>query len=385
MTDLGVAAFTDTYLPTVNGVTYTVETWQDRWCARGGRMDVVYPASSHDPGPQEHPVRSVRFPFYDGYRLGLPRVPSDVADPDVVHCHTPFSVGLSGLRFARATDAPLVASYHTPTAEYAEYLSINGTVEKTVRGAANSYERWYLKHADVVVVPSAETGRYVAEDVGVETDVEVVSNGVDVDFFRPVDGDFRTRYDLPDGPLVGYTGRHGYEKQLDLLVDAVAALDRDVTLVMGGDGPARSDLETAAAAADVDAQFLGFLDREDLPAFYATLDVFAFPSPVETQGLVALEATACGTPVAGVDAGALADTIDDGATGYTAEAGSVDAFADAIARTLDEAPTLRETCLDRRESISVEFAIDELAALYGRLCDGAHAPSDRSTAAPRSG
>jgi len=385
MTDLGVAAFTDTYLPTVNGVTYTVETWQERWRARGGRMDVVYPASSHDPGPQDHPVRSVRFPFYDGYRLGLPRVPSDVADPDVVHSHTPFSVGLSGLRFARATDAPLVASYHTPTAEYASYLSINGTVEKTVRGAANSYERWYLKHADVVVVPSEETGRYVAEDIGVQTEIEVVPNGVDVEFFRPVEGDFRARHDLPDGPLVGYTGRHGYEKQLDLLVDAVAAIDRDVTLVMGGDGPARSDLEAAAAAQGIDARFLGFLDRDDLPAFYSTLDVFAFPSPVETQGLVALEASACGTPVAGVAAGALADTIDDGATGYTADAGSVDAFAAAIERTLDEAASLRETCLDRRESISVEFAIDQLESLYGRVCDRRDRDGGVSTAAPSSG
>ena len=368
MTDLGVAAFTDTYLPTVNGVTYTVETWQERWRARGGRMDVVYPASSHDPGPQDHPVRSVRFPFYDGYRLGLPRVPSDVADPDVVHSHTPFSVGLSGLRFARATDAPLVASYHTPTAEYASYLSINGTVEKTVRGAANSYERWYLKHADVVVVPSEETGRYVAEDIGVQTEIEVVPNGVDVEFFRPVDAtDFRARHGLPDGPLVGYTGRHGYEKNLDAIVDAAEELD--VTLVFGGDGPAREDLEARAAEADVDARFLGFLDREELPAFYSVLDVFAFPSPVETQGIVALEANACGTPVAGVASAALADTIDQGETGYKAPPDDIAAFRDVIARTLAERDSLREECLARREAVSVDHSVDRLTDVYASALD----------------
>ena len=54
-----VAAFTDTYLPTVNGVTYTVETWRDRWEARGGRMDVVYPDGDHGPAPHEHPVGSL--------------------------------------------------------------------------------------------------------------------------------------------------------------------------------------------------------------------------------------------------------------------------------------------------------------------------------------
>jgi glycosyltransferase involved in cell wall biosynthesis len=365
-----VAAFTDTYLPTVNGVTYTVKTWRDRWATRGGRMDVVYPDSDHDPNAGEHPVGSLPFPFYEGFRLGLPRIPDAVQRVDVVHSHTPFGIGVGGWRLARNLDVPLVASYHTPSAEYAEYLSVNGTIEKAVRRSATAYERLFLNSADVVVVPSPETGTHVRDAVGVETPTQVVPNGVDTAFFSPdADTDFRSRYDLPDGPLVGYTGRHGHEKRLELLVEAVAAMDRDVTLVFGGDGPARDSLETAAAEYDLDAHFLGFLPREDLPAFYATLDVFGFPSPVETQGLVALEANACGTPVAGVDAGALADTITDGENGYTAPAGDPLAFAAAIDRTLDERESLREFCLDCRDAISVERAVDDLAAIYRRLAD----------------
>jgi glycosyltransferase involved in cell wall biosynthesis len=163
---------------------------------------------------------------------------------------------------------------------------------------------------------------------------------------------------------VGYTGRHGYEKQLHCIVEAVDGMDRDVTLVFGGDGPARADLEATAAEADVDVRFLGFLDRDLLPGFYATLDVFAFPSPVETQGLVALEANASGTPVAGVDAGALADTIDDGENGYKAPAGDVEAFRAAIARTLEERHQLCESCLARREETSADAAVDKLQSVY---------------------
>lgn len=364
-----VAAFTDTYLPTVNGVTYTVKGWRDHWEDRGGQMDVVYPNSDHEPDPGEYPVGSLPFPFYEGFRVSLPRIPDAVNGVDVVHAHTPFGVGVGGLRLARKEDAPLVASYHTPTSEYAEYLTVNVTVEKMLRRAATGYERWFLNRADAVIVPSAETGRHVSDVVGVDSSVEVVPNGVDTDFFQPDPGDFRERYELPDGPLVGYTGRHGYEKRLPRIVEAVDRLDREVTLVFGGDGPARDDLEERAAGADVDARFLGFLDREELPAFYATLDIFAFPSPVETQGLVALEANACGTPVAGVDAGALADTIEDGENGYTARAGNVDAFRDVIARTLDERDSLRETCLARRDDMSVDAAIDILAGVYDSVLE----------------
>ena len=364
-----IAAFTDTYLPTVNGVTYTVKTWRDRWESRGGRMDVVYPNSEYDPGTGEHPVGSLPFPFYDGFRMGLPQVPDAIQRVDVVHSHTPFGIGLGGYRLARDLDAPLVTSYHTPSAEYAEYLSVNGTIEKTIRRTATVYERGFLNRSEVVIVPSAKTAQHVRDNVGVAADIEVVPNGVDTAFFQPDSGDFRERYDLPDGPIVGYTGRHGYEKRLHDIVAALDGLDRDVTLVFGGDGPARGDLETATAEADVDARFLGFLDREDLPAFYATLDVFAFPSPVETQGLVALEANACGTPVAGVDAGALADTITDGENGYKAPADDVAAFREAIARTLDERSRLREQCLDRRDATSAEHAVDKLEAVYERVLD----------------
>jgi glycosyltransferase involved in cell wall biosynthesis len=229
---------------------------------------------------------------------------------------------------------------------------------------ATAYERWYLDRADVVVVPSEVTGRAVREEVGVSTPVEVVPNGVDTEAFSPVDSDFRSRYDLPDGRLVGYTGRHGFEKNLDLLIDAVTGLEADLTLVLAGDGPARDSLESRAAERNVDARFLGFLDRDELPEFYSAIDVFGFPSPVETQGLVALEANACGTPVAGVEAGALGDTIEEGENGYAADRVDVASFRETLDRTLVDVERLRERCLARRESISVETAIDRLETVY---------------------
>ncbi len=392
---LRVVAFTDTYLPTVNGVTYTVKAWRDRWDERrdppatdGGepgadaaatvvadatestveraddRMDVVYPASTHDPGPGEHPVRSAGFPFYDGFRVAVPEIPEDLpANPDVVHAHTQFGLGLAALRYARQVDAPLVASYHTPAGEYAGYVARSDWLADQVRGLVETYERAFLDRATTVVAPSAATRRHVTAQVGVSTPVEVVSNGVDTDYFRPVDpAAFRERHDLPEGPLVGYTGRHGYEKDLAQAIDAADGLD--VTVVFGGDGPARGFLEDCASEVDADVRFLGFLDRDELPAFYSALSAFLFPSPVETQGLVAMEANACGTPVVGADAGALADTVEEGVTGYRFDPGDVDAFRAAIERTLGEYDRLHERCLQHRTETTVERSVEHLAEVY---------------------
>jgi Glycosyltransferase len=365
-----VVAFTDTYLPTVNGVTYTVKAWRDRWTERGGRMDVVYPdAGGHDPSPGEHPVRSLPFPYYDGFRLGLPRVPGAArdVDVDVVHAHTPFALGIAALRLGRAADVPVVANYHTPTGEYADYLSDREWVEDALASVSTAYERWFFGRADAVVAPSAATRRHLVETVGTGTPVEVVPNGIDTDRFRPVDPTAFCRRHGLDGAetLVGYTGRHGYEKRLADLVDAAAGLD--ATLVFGGDGPAREDLAARASERGVEARFLGFLDRDELPAFYSALDVFWFPSPVETQGLVALEANACGTPVVAANEGALADTVVDGVTGYHYETGDVDGLRAATERALADLETLEDGCLDRRASTSVEHAVDALAELYDSL------------------
>jgi glycosyltransferase involved in cell wall biosynthesis len=365
-----VAAFTETYFPTINGVTYAIQQWRTGWQRRGGRMDVVYPRQDgYAPAEGEIPMRSVPFPFYDDFQLGLPLFPDSLPDVDVVHLHGPFTLGLSGLRYARKRDVPIVASYHTPTSQYAEYLSSIGAITDGIKRAARAYERWVYGHADLMLAPSRVTAEQLQDDVGVDVPVTVVKNGVDVELFRPVDpGAFLDRHGIdPSKPVVGYTGRHGFEKELDTIVEATAGLD--VTVLFGGDGPARESLERKADDAGIDAHFLGFIDREELPAFYSALDVFAFPSPVETQGLVALEAYACGTPVVGVDEGALSNTIVDGTTGYRYERGDVDAFREQIRRALAERDRLSENCLDAREDVSNEASIDQLASAYDRVID----------------
>lgn len=367
--DWRVCAFTDTYLPTVNGVTYTVKSWRDAWRGAGGRMDVVYPAAEgHDPGPGEHPVPSVPFPFYDGYRLGAPLLPRSLDGVDIVHAHTPFTLGVAAWQLARQTGRPFVISYHTPMEEYTPYLAGVEPVARALSAVSRSYQRWFFDHADVVIAPTETASADLRRRAGFSGEVEIVSNGVDLETFAPRGTDtFRRRQDLPEGPIIGYTGRHGYEKRLTNLIEAAAYGSDDWTVVFGGRGPATGALVELAEEHDVDARFLGFLDREELPSFYAALDVFAFPSPVETQGLVALEAMACGTPVVGVDAGALSETIEHGETGLLYPRGDLQGFADALERALATNDHLSATCLERRDRLGLGHSMDQLEGVYSTV------------------
>ncbi len=364
-----VGVFTDTYLPTVNGVTYTVKTWREAWQDNGGEMPVVFPkADGYEPDRDEHAVWSLPFPFYDGFRLGLPQLPDALGEVDIVHAHTPFSLGLAALRLVRSSDQPFVASFHTPCGEYTQYISPTDSVANQLSGISQRYERWFLNHAEVVIAPTKSAATYLADEMHIDSDIEVVPNGVDLDRFQPVDAeDFKERHDLPDGPLIGYTGRHGYEKNLHEILEAAAIGPEEWTVVLGGEGPASPDLEARAEKLGVDLVMLGFLEREELTAFYSAIDVFAFPSPVETQGLVALESIACGTPVVGAKARALIETIEPGETGYHYQPGNVKDFASKLEQAFDAHAELEQGCLATRDEISIDVAMDKLEAVYDRI------------------
>ena len=127
-------------------------------------------------------------------------------------------------------------------------------------------------------------------------------------------------------------------------------------------------LERRARELGVDARFTGFVDRDDLPAFYSTLDVFVFPSPVETQGLVALESIACGTPVVAPDRGALAETVTDGVTGVHYASGDASDLARAIVQALEQNEVLERACLRERRQLDVDRTMRRLDRIYDRLC-----------------
>ena len=359
-----VAVFTDSYLPTVNGISYTIRSWAERWNREYGRMDVVYPGHpDYDPAETEHPIPATDFPFYEGYRAGVPWVPEAVRSPDIIHVHSLAPVGFVGALYGRLRGLPVVATYHTPVNKYAEYIVGESPLASPLQWGLQRQERIALALADQAVVPSTDTKTYLETTIGTGTPVTVLSNGIDLQRFPP-DAKADFEWAETDRPIVGYTGRHGHEKNLPLLLDAAAEMTRDPLVVFGGDGPARDSLEQQAASLDIETRFLGFLPAERLPALYSAFDVFGFPSPIETEGRVAMEAIACGTPVVGADAGAIPDTVTDGVNGHLFASGDATAFASALERALDDQQSLQSGCLDTRSDFDISTTLEKLSRLY---------------------
>nr|WP_303650299.1 glycosyltransferase [Halalkalicoccus sp. NIPERK01] len=181
-----------------------------------------------------------------------------------------------------------------------------------------------------------------------------------MDFFAPTDERW-----YPDRTVIGYSGRLSMEKNVREVLRAAERLP-EYDFVVVGEGPFRERLEERAPA---NVEIRGFLPREDLPAFYTSIDAFVTASTADTLGLSTLEANACGTPVAAVDAPPFDRTIGPD-NGVRFEYGDLDSMVEAI-----------ETCLDAEretraavERYSIHHTIDLLETLYRNVA-GTTAPT----------
>lgn len=312
-----VALVTDTYHPQVNGVVGSIDTI----VSEVGREHEVY---IYAPTGVKEAYRfsSFPFPFYPDYRIAFVRIRTlakafKKEGMDLVHVHTPFSLGLVGIGAGRKLSLPVVGTFHTLFPRYAHYLS--ETLGFLLERIAWKYSTSFYGRCNLTTVPSVPI-RDSLLDAGLER-VQVVPNAVDTDIFSPGGSEGGKR------PRVLFVGRLAKEKRLGVLIDAAPMIlseypEAEFEIVGTGirEDSYRSRVESEGLGENFN--FERYLELEDLIGAYRRCDVFVMPSDTETQGLVALEAMACGKPVVGADAFGLKDVITHDVDGYLFRPGS---------------------------------------------------------------
>jgi glycosyltransferase involved in cell wall biosynthesis len=226
-----------------------------------------------------------------------------------------------------------------------------------------------LRAADRVIAVSPHVADQ-AVALGVQRErVTVIRSGVDSERFRPRDRR-RARSALgiqPYAPLVLFVGNLEPRKQLDVLLRAMAHVRRAVPearlAIVGSGAAAGADdqtrrLQQLARELDLQAavRFTGAVDADTLLSWYATADAFALPSSSEAQGIVALEAMACGVPVVASAVGGLLGTIHDGQDGYLVPSGDADALAARLSTLLTNRPAQLTLGQAARRRVEQEFS-----------------------------
>lgn len=375
-----IAMFTNTYVPHVGGVARSVSTYEEEFRRRGHDVRVIAPQFEGAEESTEHVLRIPAIQNFNGsdfsVQLPQPLLIADYLDdfqPQLIHSHHPFLLGDSALRAAWTRRLPLVFTHHTLYEQYTRYVPLDS---EALQRVAIQMATEYCNLCTHVIAPSESIAELLVQRQVVQP-ISAIPTGIDLDRFGNGDGRrFRERYNIPaDALVIGHVGRLAGEKNLAFLARAVGyflAKHPDAYWLVVGSGDASADIETTVSELAEAKQLVmaGSHTGQDLVDAYTAMDLFAFSSQSETQGMVLAEAMAARTPVVALDGPGVRDVLND-VTGRMLPANATEeTFADALREmSHDRAALTRRGDIARQSirSFGLDVCADRILELYESL------------------
>ena len=393
-----IVQFTDCYFPTINGVCSSIKSLVFGLAKMDHKILVIAPSvpvklsscsTKNDLNEENSSQENIKFlylssvvmPQLKDNRIGFPwpwRIWSEIKNfaPDLIHIHTPGTVGLMGLIYSKLFKVPYMFTHHTLFEEYLTYFPFPSSLSKKLILA---WMRLFWNNSFLVVAPSRKVSQRLLEQ-GCQAPFKVIPSGLHLDSFRNGKCDkLQKELNLSDKPFL-YVGRVAYEKSIDFIIKAFSALNDKLKtegqlreksaealphLVIIGDGPARASLERLVNSKNLSllVHFLGWRKREELKDYYASSLAFVFASETETQGLVVAEAEAAGLPVIAVKASGVDEALPP-EENLGVDSGKVDQFAQYMYELWKDRKKAKEIGLAASQFVESNFSEKTVLATY---------------------
>ena len=267
---------TDAWYPQVNGVCRTLKNLGDELKKIGHQVEYIEP----------NQFFTVPMPKYNEIKLSInvwPRVGRLIskADADIIHIATEGPIGIFAKRYCVKNKLKFTTSYHTQFDKYLKlyypYLPIK-LAQKFLKGFHSKAEK---------ILVTTQSMKDELQEIGFDKDKMVVwTRGANHGAFqkpKKINLEYKR-------PIYLYVGRVSIEKNIRAFLD----LDLEGTKLIVGKGPDLDKLKKEYP----EAKFKGERTNGELASYFASSDVFVFPSKTDTFGIVIIEALKCGLPVA---------------------------------------------------------------------------------------
>jgi len=363
---LRIAVVTETWPPEVNGVAMTLAKLVQGLSHRNHDVQLIRPRQTKTDSPmsdsslEEVLMRGMPIPRYPELKLGLPSKKTLVKTwtlrrPDVVHIATEGPLGWSALQAAKVLKLPVTSDFRTNFQSYSKHYGV-GWLRKPIV----AYLRKFHNATACTMVPTRELMRTLSQNGF--ANLKVVSRGVDTKLFNIAKRDTRLRSSwgaTDETKVLISVGRMAPEKNLDQVLktyDALKSTGQAFKLVMVGDGPLKEQFQKRYP----EIIFPGMLSQTNLAAYYASSDLFIFPSQTETFGNVTLEALASGIPVLAFDCAAARDWVQTGVNGWLIAENNPEGFAAQAVTVFNSKDLLDQITQSTRQQV-VHLDWDQIA------------------------
>lgn len=385
-----IAYFTDTFLPQINGIATSLANQATELGARGHSVLIFTPKlddikRSKFIAKNVHLIHLPTVPalVYTEYKLGvfgLPRVVKHLSkfDPDIIHFHSPFTVGMDAVMASKLLKIPLVSTVHiyfTDT-DYLRWIKSKLAV-KLLDKVAQRYLNFVYNQCDLVLAPSKMLVKELNGN-GFKKPIAYLPNGITLKspkFLSTTEKQLqKIKYNLKEKVILHF-GRLSYEKNIDVLIKSFYLLTKNhqnISLLIIGDGPATNNLKKLVKKLKIEKEvvFTGFLDHQFLinSGFLSIGDVFATASTMEVNPMAVLEAMLYGLPIVGIQQAGLIELISS--NGYLAKAHDIKELAQCMDKILFNqklADKMRQKSMEKIKQYSISKSINQLLSLYQSL------------------
>ena len=396
-----IALFSDNFYPELSGVSDCVVVLAKELAELGHQVDIYAPKYSStnfalsnipvgeiDLGKNIKVIRFSSFGFKNGTNQGRVVLPIGIRvftilknKPDVLHSQLFFGVGLEAMFAARILKRPIIGTNHTSFKNFLVYNPINF---KWINDLLLKYMNWFYERCELVTAPSPSILKTMGE-IGFKMapgkmETRVVSNPIYIPV--PISKDEREKLRQKLGmtaPTILYTGRFAKEKNMDILMDAVALVQKtipDVLFFLVGGGSELADLTEQAKKLNIEhtVRFIGVLPKIPLREYYLAADIFASASISEVQSITMLEAMAAGLPFVGANVPGIAEHIH-GENGVLAKPLDSQSLADKIIELLENAELrtkISRGAMEFSQQFSAKKIANEWEGIYKAVIESYH-------------
>lgn len=380
---LKIAIICDSYELTTGGAYVSIHRFVDKLCDRGHKVIIITSANKSKAAIQTHPKSTV-YEFPASFALGPQKVRFSMFtlsrlietikenDIDLLYFHMPTLSGYQTIRAAKKLGIPVVSHFHMQPENVESFFPF---VPKLKNRVVYRYMAYFFNNCNLIISPS-EFGKKMLKLNRLKTDIVVISNGVPLNQFKISSAAEKARvirkYKFGSGPKLLAVSRLDREKKIETMIKAAPIIAKaypDFELLVVGKGEHEKRLKRLIKKLDVEknVRLLGKVDWEDLTPLYCLSDMFVHASIIELEGMVILEAMACGLPllIADSETSAAPTLVEDNGLLFK-PLDFQDLAAKAIRMLSDEEKltAMRKQSLKIVGKYDLEKSIDKLEAAF---------------------
>ena len=380
-----IGLFIDTFFPMVDGVAMVVDNYAKRLIDYANVIVFApeYPETDYDDSKFVYKVvrcKSLNLPIID-YSLPIPRLDKKFMSElkntklDIVHIHSPFSLGKVGVDYAKKNNIPVIATMHSQYKKdflrAVKFETLANILTKVIIKQFNRCDECWAVNSEIADV--------YCKEYKYKKTPKVMNNATDmtpVEDLEQAKNLINKKYNIdPNEKVFLFVGRINNLKNVFFIANSLKMLkdkcDFKFKMLFVGTGQDEAKLKSIIKKNNMENEIImcgKVTDRKLLASFYARADLFLFPSLYDTSSLVQIEAASQKTPTLFIDGAVTADTITKDVNGFICE-NKEDKFSEKIIEIMNNEELYKYVCENAYKEIYVNWdeRINEIFNLYTEI------------------